>query len=76
MGRRAGLWYEELRWGHCPPAWRSVLANLLETGYVVGSLGVGAAVSLAMRCLGASRQSVGERCAGVRVVVERQQPCE
>lgn len=52
-----------------------MLANMLETCYVVGSLGVGAAVSLAMRCMGASRQSVGERCAGVRVICERRQPC-
>ncbi|GAB4819837.1 hypothetical protein N2152v2_006883 [Parachlorella kessleri] len=74
-GRLLGLWYEELTWGHAPPAWRVIAAGLLELGYVLGSAGLGTPVSLFMRCWrgrGGRRrgQSVGERLAGVRLVRE------
>lgn len=70
------MWYEELRWGHSPPFWRAATANLLELVYVVGTAGVGAVVSLALRCRGGRGgrrrrgQGVGEMCAGVRQVRE------
>jgi len=64
-------WYAELEWGHRASAVRCVTASLLEGMYVVGTLGLGAAVSLYMRCCSTSRQSVGERIAGVKLVVER-----
>ncbi|KAI3434654.1 hypothetical protein D9Q98_002719 [Chlorella vulgaris] len=69
-GGLMGLWYEEPLWGHAPPRWRCVAASLLETVYVGGSAGIGAAVSLWLRCVSSRRQSVGELLAGVHVVKE------
>ena len=68
----AGLWYEELRWGHGVAPWRAAAAALLELLYVCGTGGLGAGVSLALRCRrhGGRQQSVGEMCAGVRLVRE------
>lgn len=50
---------------------RSILANVLENVFVVGSGGLGLCVSLYTRCIGAGRQSIGERLAGVRLIVEQ-----
>lgn len=35
----AGLYYEELEWGHGAPAWRCLSAGALELLYVLGSAG-------------------------------------
>jgi len=45
-----------------------LLAIAAETLYVGATLGLGALVSLAMRCAGG--QSLGERAAGIRLVRE------
>ncbi len=53
----------------CRASFRSVLlAIAAETLYVGATLGLGALVSLAMRCAGG--QSLGERAAGIRLVRE------
>ena len=68
-GSACSVWYEEMKWGHRASAVRAVLANVLEVVYVVGTIGTGAIVSLVMRWKGG--QSVGEKIAGVRIVVEK-----
>lgn len=35
----AGLYYEELEWGHGAPGWRCLAAGTLELAYVLGSAG-------------------------------------
>mmetsp|Transcript_6377 Transcript_6377/g.12565 ORF Transcript_6377/g.12565 Transcript_6377/m.12565 type:complete len:306 (-) Transcript_6377:145-1062(-) len=50
---------------------RSILANVLENVFVLGSGGLGLCVSLYTRCIGGGRQSIGERLAGVRLIVEQ-----
>ena len=69
---RPGLWYQELTFGHAASAWRCVAANLLETSYVALSCGLGALVSLTLRCGSARRQTAGEMVAGVAAVQEWQ----
>ena len=56
------------RWFHRAPFHSVLLAAVAETLYVVATLGLGALVSLAMRCAGG--QSLGERAAGIRLVRE------
>ncbi|KAL4433892.1 hypothetical protein ABPG75_000333 [Micractinium tetrahymenae] len=69
-GALFGLWYEEKRWGHAAPAWRSTAANLLEAAYILLSAGLGLAVSLCLRCLSARRQGVGEMLLAIHPVQE------
>lgn len=64
------LWYEDIEWGHAVPAWRAVLANVLEVFYVIATLGVGAVVSVFMKVTSEEHRSVGERLAGVQLVQE------
>lgn len=64
------VWFADVQWGHGAGLARALLAVGVELLYVMVTLGVGAVVSAAWRC-GPSRQSVGERLAGVRVVQER-----
>jgi hypothetical protein len=68
-GRFLSAWYEDLLWGHAAPVLRVALAQLLETVYLLGTVGTGAVVSLLMRWK--TGQSVGEKIAGVKLVVER-----
>lgn len=63
------MWYEDVVWGHGVSASRAVLANLLETFYLVGTLGLGIFASLFSRWR--DGQSVGERIAGIRPVIEK-----
>lgn len=65
----SSCWYEDLIWGHPAPALRAALAQMLETVYLIGTLGTGAVVSLLMRWK--TGQSVGEKMAGVKLVVEK-----
>jgi hypothetical protein len=62
-------WYEDLIWGHAAPAARVAFAQILETVYLIGTVGTGAVVSLLMRWSGG--QSVSEKIVGVRLVVEK-----
>lgn len=50
---------------------RSILANVLENVFVVGSGGLGVGVSLYTRCCRVGRQSIGERLAGVRLSIQQ-----
>jgi hypothetical protein len=68
-GLLTSTWYEDLIWGHGAPATRAALAQILETVYVLGTVGSGAVVSLLMRWK--TGQSVGEKIVGVRLVVEK-----
>jgi hypothetical protein len=70
----AGIWYEELQWGHAPPAWRGLAAGAIDVAYAVSTLGVGVVVSLLLRVGSERRQSVGELCARVRAVREVSAP--
>lgn len=73
----AGLWYEELQWGHGASLARVAAANLLEVLYVCCTLGLGVVVSLGLRCRAGTRgQSVGEMCARVRQVREVATPLQ
>ena len=62
-------WYEDTTWGHGVPAARAALASILETVYLLGTVGSGAVVSLPMRWK--TGQSVGEKIVGVKLVLER-----
>jgi hypothetical protein len=68
-GRLLSSWYEDTTWGHAVPATRAALAQILETVYLLGTVGSGAVVSLLMRWK--TGQSVGEKIVGVRLVVEK-----
>lgn len=57
----------------CPP-WKSMLLRILETFFVVGTVGLGAMVSTVSRCTSAGKQSVCEMILGVRPVCETHQP--
>lgn len=70
-GPAFNVWYSDLEWGHRASSGRCIAASLLEGVYVAGTLGIGAIISLGMRCCGTAGQSVCERIAGVKVVVER-----
>jgi hypothetical protein len=74
LQRKHQLWYEDAKSGHAASPTLVLLGWLLEVVYVACSLGIGALVSLVMRCLTPSRQSLGERLAGVRLIVERVSP--
>jgi hypothetical protein len=50
---------------------RTSLANVLEDVFVVGTLGIGALISMYTRCLSDSKQSIGERIAGVTLILEK-----
>lgn len=50
---------------------RTFLAQVLENIFVIGSLGFGALTSLYGRCFSQSMQSIGERIAGVKLIVEK-----
>lgn len=63
-------WYVDLEYEHKATAHRCILANLLETVYVIATFGIGGLVSLAWRC-SSIQQSMGERIAGVRMIIEK-----
>lgn len=65
-------WYEDVAWGHRAPAWRAALAAVLDAVYAAGTLGLGALLSVTLRCKGPEYQTIGERLVGVRMVLERQ----
>lgn len=71
-GRFIGICFEELQWGHAPPAWRGLASGVIDVAYAVSTLGVGVVVSLLLRVGSERRQSVGELCARVRAVREVQ----
>jgi hypothetical protein len=50
---------------------RTFLAQVFENIFVVGTLGLGALLSLYGRCFSDSMQSIGERIAGVKLIVEK-----
>lgn len=50
---------------------RTSLASILEDLFVVGTLGIGILISIHARCFSESKQSIGERIAGVRLIVEK-----
>lgn len=49
---------------------RTSLASILEDIFVLGTLGLGALISMYTRCFSESKQSIGERIAGVTLIVE------
>lgn len=52
---------------------RTTLANILEDIFVFGTLGTGVFLSMYTRCFSESKQTVGEKIAGVTVIVEKTQ---
>lgn len=50
---------------------RTSLACILEDIFVVGTCGIGILVSVYCRCFSANKQCIGERIAGVRLIVEK-----
>lgn len=68
-GALLSSWYEDLIWGHAAPASHAALAQVLETVYLIGTVGTGAVVSLLMRWK--TGQSVCEKIVGVKLVVEK-----
>ena len=79
-GRSSGAgmfsaWYET---SHLSEQYRTTsgmirvsLASILEDIFVLGTLGIGALISIHGRCFSESKQSIGERIAGVRLIVEK-----
>jgi len=65
------LYYEDLVWGHLAGPFPSILANIIEVGYVVCTLGIGMLISVALRCWSSRRQSVGEMIVSIRCIQER-----
>lgn len=51
----AGLWYEELQWGHAAPSWRCAAAAVVELAYITGSAGAWAMHALSATLLCARR---------------------
>lgn len=72
LGTFLSAWYVDLDFEHKAPAYRCILAILLEIVYVIATFGIGGLVSLMWRC-SRFQQSMGERIAGVRIVTERKQ---
>lgn len=64
------LWYEDVRWEHRAPAWRTMLAASLDTLPNWQAPGAGMLLALGLRCLTASGQTLGERLAGLSLVSE------
>lgn len=71
LKRMYQLWYEEVHLHHLAPPWKVMLAWLVELVYVLCSCGLGALVSLVMRCGLPRHQTFGERLMGIRLIVER-----
>ena len=68
------LWWESVATGGRAPGARALAALAVDAGYGAATLGVGAIVTLVARLT--TRASLGDRLAGVRLVVERRREVE